>query len=407
MYSNALKGMIGYSSRCPTYGRNVGMPYHLYDPAYIDIRHFRTVAVGRRIPCIFLRFVVIFVAGGLFVIIFHNGAIQNTRYSLKGILPSIYTYERGRSGRNTNGPLKNSIIIYAKVRTGSTYTSEFFHRHQSLIYLFEPLQYVHFDQVFRNGTDIVKRILTCEFSAVQMKGIMKYQKTWWRDRFCHIGGYEMCKKFTISKAETACRNSRYIVAKVILFRKIQYLQPLVDEGSRVIMLIRDPRGLINSYRLTASSRYPNGKGFEFNDANWYCNSMLRDLDYIRTKKSDSRSYHIIRYEDLAVQPVKGAHAIYNYIGISPDDHLLKWAEGVMEGHKNVKETPLGTVRNNATNAAQRWRKTLNIDLVLQIQEACDKFMEVFGYTKVFTETELHDYHRFLKQPLNARELIEN
>ena len=347
---------------------------------------------------------VIFVVGWLIGTIYHYGAIQNTRYSLKGIFPSIY--ETGQSGRNIIGPLNNSIIIHAKVRTGSTYTSEFFHRHQSVFYIFEPLQYLHFDQVFHNGTNTVKRILTCEFSSVQMKGIMSHKNTWWRDRFCHIGGYKMCKKFKISTAETACKNSRYIVAKVILFRKIQYLQPLVDEGSRIIMLIRDPRGLINSYRLTSASRYPKGKGFEFNDASWYCNSMLRDLDYIRTKKSQ-KSYHIIRYEDLAIQPVKEAHALYNYIGISPDDHLLKWAEGVMKGHKNAKETALGTVRNNATNAAQRWRKTLNIDLVLQIQEACDKFMEVFGYTKVFTEMELHDYDRFLMEPLNARELIEN
>ena len=348
---------------------------------------------------------VIFLVGWFIWIIFHYGAIQNIRYSLKGICPSIY--ETVQSGRNTNGPLNNSIIIHAKVRTGSTYTSEFFHRHQSVFYIFEPLQYVHFDEVFRNGTNTVKRILTCEFSAVQMRGILQYQNTWWRDRFCHIGGYKVCQKFTISKAETACRNSRFIVAKVILFRKIQYLQPLVNEGSRVIMLIRDPRGLINSYRLTSSSRYPKGKGFEFNDASWYCNTMLQDLDYIRSKRSDPRSYRIIRYEDLAVQPVKEAHALYNYIGISPDDHLLKWAEGVMKGHKNVKENDLGTVRNNATDAAQRWRKTLNIDLVLQIQEACDKFMEMFGYTKVFTEMELHDYERFLKKPLNMRELIEN
>ena len=374
---------------------------HSASVSEIGIQRFRLVnMVGGRTP-VYLKFCVIFVTGCLMVTIIHYGGIQHKRYFLNGVLPST------RHLRDTNGPLNNSIIIYARVRTGSTYTSEFFHRHKSVFYIFEPLQYVHFDQVFSHGTDTVKRIFSCGFSGVHMKGIMQHQRTWWKDRFCHIPGYEICKNFTISAAETVCRNSRYNVAKVILFRKVQYLQPLIDEGSRVIMLIRDPRGLINSYRLTSSSRYPKGKGFEFNDANWYCNNMLRDLDYIRTKTSDLRSYHIIRYEDLAVDPVKGVHDLYEYIGIPPDDNLLQWAEDVDKGQKHAKETPLSTERNNATVAAQRWRKHLNIKLVLQIQEACAKFMDIFGYTQVFTDTELHDYNIFLKEPRNLRELMEN
>ena len=301
-------------------------------------------------------------------------------------------------------PLQNSIIIYAKGRTGSTFTGEFFDHHNSVFYMFEPLQYVYFDNIFTNGVAILKKFLTCQFNPLRVEGILGDRAKWWRNRFCCGANSSYCSEFNISIIQKECYMSQFTATKEVSIRKIEYLSPLVDQGSRVIMLVRDPRGFICS-SLINELRYPTSGGYEFDGASSYCHVILRDLDYIRSRRYCRKSYHIVRYEDLAVDPITGAQQLYDYIGIPPDESLLNWAAGVKRGHTNADDGPMGTTRDNSTETAQRWRQVLQLEIVLQIQEACDTFMDIFGYTKVYTQNELFNNNRFLTDPRDLGQLI--
>ena len=293
------------------------------------------------------------------------------------------------------------------MRTGSTFVSEFFNRHPSVFFIYEPLQRKSsFYTVLVNGTALVRDFLQCHFKD------KAHNQTafWFFNRFCKLRTLKMCEDFQkvvndpnfTPYMERLCQEKSTRVVKEIQFRKLQYVTPLVSEGLRVVLLYRDPRGVLDGRRRSLPGRYNYTDGLEHQDISWYCYSMMRDWRYLVTLPWSVRQrYYIIRYEDIAINPVQGAVAMYNFLGITMDETVLSWARGVAKGNSTSTDGLYSTTRRNARHSAQIWRQQLDFSLVMQVQEACQDSMLHAGYPMVHTKQQLHDLDHFL---LEAKDL---
>ena len=141
----------------------------------------------------------------------------------------------------------------------------------------------------------------------------------------------------------------------------------------------------------------------------YCNTAIADIMYIREQaRLDSthirQLYHIVRYEDLAADPMKGMENLYNFMGMSPDEKVRKWAKNQAipaKKHENRAEKEHGTWRRNPKATSTKWRKSIKYSSVLQIQKVCKDYFNMFGYHAVKSEKELRNHSIPVVSPINT------
>jgi hypothetical protein len=162
---------------------------------------------------------------------------------------------------------------------------------------------------------------------------------------------------------------------------------------KVVVLVRDPRGVYNSRAGKQVSTWC--KFDKCTDPEVGCRDLLADI--LAAEDLAARypgSVTLVRYEDLSLTPYKTSKgllrfldlpwvpAITNYI----DTHTLAW---------NMVRSPVkaihGTVKNS-TATAFAWRGKLGLKRTLQIQSSCREPMARLGYRELHTEAELgaHD-----------------
>ena len=125
------------------------------------------------------------------------------------------------------------VIIYAKYRTGSTFTSQFFFEHRNISYMFEPLRLeAHPDQpMVDDANGIIWDMLQCEFETNRTERIL----SWWMDRvvFCQITGQTPgCvhgKNVPLEKALRHCNKAGIQAVKVIRIQNIWQLEEFLQQ----------------------------------------------------------------------------------------------------------------------------------------------------------------------------------
>ena len=60
---------------------------------------------------------------------------------------------------------KKNIILYARHRTGSTFTLKMFQRHKDIFTFFEPLNYYYLWQRLDLGAETLERTLACDLAG--------------------------------------------------------------------------------------------------------------------------------------------------------------------------------------------------------------------------------------------------
>lgn len=184
----------------------------------------------------------------------------------------------------------------------------------------------------------------------------------------------------------------------------------MKDGVKVIHLVRDPRGMLRS-------RQPFAEQDTQNSTQEYCDQHLKDLEYIRGLSDVyphqmQSSIHIIRYEDLAINPMSNLQRIYKFLGVDPDGHVTAWVKEVERNNTNIAPIIPDSGRRSALNAlqqgerikssnrhnpaftAQAWRKTLSLEDVSSLQNVCSRFLHEFGYNLFSDIDTLRDIDTF-------------
>ena len=206
-----------------------------------------------------------------------------------------------------------------------------------------------------------------------------------------------------------CRSRLNHALRLSQVGSLSSLVPLMRQGVKVIHLIRDPRA---TYMSRSVSHIRDGSHIE--DIKQYCDDHLNDADtirnlYARYQHAITKVLYVVRYEDLAMRPSWYIRDMYAFLGVVPDQHILKWVKGIEDKHlaarmKNLNKLPEMTHHAPGKNITGQmtgsyvtgnelpeikafgWMKKLNRTLLIDIQRVCGRFFTEYGYN-IFRSTD--------------------
>ena len=328
----------------------------------------------------------------------------------KGTIPGEIAMDASLQTSGTK-PLKykRTILIHGAWRGGSTFVSEFFNRHGRIAYIFEPLKTTTVDVDSHYIKGVLDSILQCRFHDTE--GLIDVDKKWYHAQvFCQLphqtpGCYKYGRRYiSFEDAEKSCRSMPYKAYKFIRLPSIEILADYIQQGAKVIQLLRDPRGIYMS-RFKIKGRKLNMKQ--------YCDSRVADLfyagkEYKLEHKQFMNNYYIIRYEDLALNPREEMYKLYEFLELQPDENVTRWASDQQKKSKvgrrlrntdRSEEYTYGTTRSNPAFTAQSWRQTLSWIENKDIQNYCSEFLNIFGYRVFHNRTDLRKLDNYITKPM--------
>ncbi|KAJ8344211.1 hypothetical protein SKAU_G00315400 [Synaphobranchus kaupii] len=106
---------------------------------------------------------------------------------------------------------------------------------------------------------------------------------------------------------------------------------------------------------------------------------------------------LVRYEDLARNPLQKTKEIYEFMGMSLDQNVVKWIQTNTRGVRELSaKHKYGTVRDSAANA-ESWRLKLSFEMVDYTQNVCQQVLHQLGYKAVKSSEELKNMSLTLVQ----------
>jgi sulfotransferase family protein len=151
-------------------------------------------------------------------------------------------------------------------------------------------------------------------------------------------------------------------------------------GGREVVLVRDFRDMLASM-FAYNAKRGMGGGFRRDrastDADFVMERVKGSVDALAGAwRSRSHSAHLLRYEDLVLNPEETVEALLQHLGLDAapgtiDAMLASLTTAETEGHRTIAD-PKATIG--------RWRSDLSPELVEVCQEALGPSLRTFGYT---------------------------
>nr|XP_010298896.1 PREDICTED: carbohydrate sulfotransferase 1 [Balearica regulorum gibbericeps] len=310
---------------------------------------------------------------------------------------------------------KTHVLILATTRSGSSFVGQLFNQHFDVFYLFEPLYHVQYTLIPK---------LTQSKSTTDRRGMpgpatppparlfrRGASKALCSPPVCEsLGAVDLhleegdcvkkCGTLNLTLATESCREHGHVAIKTVRVPEVSDLRALVEDprlNLKVIQLVRDPRGILASRSETFRDTYRlwriwDGTGrkpynLDVTQLTTVCedfwNSVSTGLNRPLWLKG---KYMLVRYEDLARNPMKKTEEIYDFLGIPMDSNVERWIQNNTRGDRSSSKHKYGTVRNSAATA-EKWR-FLSYEIVAFTQHACQQVLAQLGYKTASSEEEL-------------------
>ncbi|TSQ92634.1 Carbohydrate sulfotransferase 1 [Bagarius yarrelli] len=336
---------------------------------------------------------------------------------------------------------KTHILILATTRSGSSFAGQLFNQHTDVFYLFEPLYHVQHallphlthsrystDRRVMLGAsrDLLRSLYHCDLHFLEsyIKPLPANHTT---DKLFRRGAsralcsppacdafnlnelnidegecVRKCTLLNLTLAAESCRERRHVAIKTVRIPEVGDLRALVEDprlNLKVIQLVRDPRGILASrietfrdtYRLWRIWRATGRKPYnlDLSQITTVCDDLLRSINTGSERPAWLRGrYMLVRYEDLARQPLQKTREIYDFLGLTVDKGVEEWIRNNTRGsNEGMVKHKYGTLRDSAANA-ESWRLKLSHDIVEYTQTVCQQVLEELGYRAVNLPEEL-------------------
>ncbi|CAL4181683.1 unnamed protein product, partial [Meganyctiphanes norvegica] len=304
------------------------------------------------------------------------------------------------------GPLQ--LVIATTWRSGSTFLEELLASHPAVYNHYEPLMQFDLHQV-RDGGDALKAqklvhdLLSCSYNseseymkkAKEIRDMFQRNTRIWKVCKTEEWGEGLC--YNDSFLKQACKLFPWSTMKLVRLR-LNLLEPVLQDASlnvKVIYLVRDPRGVMNSRSATVQWC----KTADCNDPALLCQDMDSDLTAaIKLKNKYPQQIYILRYEDLALNPINKTHELLDYLKFELDSNI----EEFLKSHTTTNyDKPWSTKRESSTRVTY-WSTKLSAPRLKEIQDSCVAVMKKFGYLTVNSTKEVTSVNKILA-PVNLME----
>ncbi|XP_062574774.1 carbohydrate sulfotransferase 1-like [Saccostrea cucullata] len=297
-------------------------------------------------------------------------------------------------------------LVLGYMRGGSTLTADLVRHTEGDFYMFEPLhalsQAVRWENttMFLNGTEraIKREILefvypemiyhwfTCNFTQIDLTALT--------DPFIaihtpeHMEYYQcfednMNRSMSLIESVKDCvdfLNAQCLTAKTRTIKTVRMSMSMAEKllkwlpDLKVIYIIRDPRGILNSQ---FEQHVTEVKNMSFTVKN-VCDAIYSDSSHLTQMEVylKSRIKSII-YENLCQNPLKLVPEIYMFLKAEYTKEEEDYVRQIMNGP--VKICHYCTDRGDALGNAYRWIHVIKEDTLITIDHYCSFLYTKFGY----------------------------
>lgn len=314
------------------------------------------------------------------------------------------------------------IVVLARMRTGSSLVGELFNQNPSFFYIFEPLHAVDSfirhhaaAEVRRQGISVslLSMIAKCKFTPEFIDSLSKWplgkSKSSGLLPICKIT--DGCSHASHHLVEERCKAFGGRIGMKTIRADLNMLKSLVEKDHinlKIIHLVRDPRGTANSRRsyygnkvhLSKSKQIPvislKNLGLLEEHSRYHINTIVKYCKWVRDNIPLAKSrptwledrYMLVRYEDLALNPVKASQEIYDFVGLTMPPNIQEWVRNNTNENNNQNKT-FG-MQKNSKEVMQSWRHSLPYEEVLQVQKICGTAMAIGGYRQIKSPSDQTD-----------------
>ncbi|XP_020496765.1 carbohydrate sulfotransferase 6-like [Labrus bergylta] len=295
---------------------------------------------------------------------------------------------------------KVHVLLLSSWRSGSSFLGQVFSQHPSVFYLMEPtwhvwktLQKAGMQVIQMAVRDLLQSIFQCDFSVMETY-LPKHPKVsnlflWRQSRaLCsqpacplmphhQISNETQCKKdcdaWGLQLVQEACSTYSHVVLKVVRIFELESLYPLLQDPSldlRIIHLVRDPRAVLRSREalkkglrrdntIVLEHRNIPATDVQYQVMQEICRSHvhIHNRAILNPPPLLEGRYKMVRYEDVARNPIEEINAIYEFVGLELTPELEGWIHHMTHGKVKGKGAFKITSRN-ATDVSRAWRSTL-------------------------------------------------
>ena len=326
-----------------------------------------------------------------------------------------------RAGRANEKRL--NLIIVAHGRSGSTFLGNIFNHHPSVFYLFEPYQTV--ERLLRaqapynkNYQEIAYRwmqgVFQCNFvSPRHVDDLQSYYRHKYPENynpmksltllsppFCPYNAtdprwtLESCPPLDQETMEETCKNRYSVtVVKALISRmpeqNLKQLLSICENADqfdcKFLFLVRDPRGIIPSSRAVGFYGDDDRKALNGTQSfsQKICSATEINLNIVRSLGSLKKSrFMLLRYEDLAANPLKTLPSLLKFAGLPMDESLSKWLYLASHLPETESEQKAARWRQDSREGAERWRWKVGRATISVIEQNCERVMNALGYKSV-------------------------
>ncbi|KAL7630259.1 UNVERIFIED_CONTAM: hypothetical protein RMT77_019597, partial [Armadillidium vulgare] len=278
------------------------------------------------------------------------------------------------------------VVIASTWRSGSTLLGEIISSYPGAFYHYEPLIFLGMKQFDKQDSQndkvskLLENLLYCnytnakdylEFAYGNTEIFIRNKRLW---NLCSTMSRFKC--YMPENIGKLCSLFPLQVMKVVRVR-LELLGPLLeDSNTKVIWLVRDPRGVMNSRTLSVtwctseSCKKPKH----------LCSDLLQDYNtYINLKKEYPNQVMLIRYEDLAKDTISKTKLVFDFLGLNMHSNVKTY----LNEHLNSEfEAPWSTI-HNPERQSKKWMKLIPWNTVVHTQHYCRPVMKLLGY-RAFT-----------------------
>ncbi|KAK2867094.1 hypothetical protein Q8A67_025211 [Cirrhinus molitorella] len=325
---------------------------------------------------------------------------------------------------NYNSSRKTNILILATPRSGSSFVGQLFNQHSDVFYLFEPLYHVQTTLIphlspsryaverrvmLGASRDLLRSLYNCDLYFLE--SYIKPQpanhttdKLFRRGASKALCSMPVCDAFSPSDsnieerdcvrkcgslnfifASESCQKKHHVAIKTVRIPEVNDLKALIEDprlNLKVIQVVRDPRGILSSRIETFLDTYHlwriwRDKGrkppkLDFIKLKTMCDDFLNSVSTGLSQLPWLRGrYMLVRYEDLARNPLQKTKEVYTFLGLSMEKSVVDWIQNNTRGNNDMSaKLKYGMMRDSPANA-ESWRLKLSYEMVNYTQTVSD------------------------------------